>query len=186
MMTNKLVLFLSTVLLVGMCARTAHGIGLELPAEIDFTGQKNKAYTDLRGSKIEEDANAGTKVLVNSEGYDVYAAYVRLKGDFSRPIKVTVTAARGDDDDCRLGVMAQMVEGEKVVEGPHVDFAWDVKLKPDEFVEYVFKAKVDEKLRDKGEDLFMLFYRSNKLGTLKIKKIKIDFLETEEKTKATP
>ncbi|HPP30384.1 MAG TPA: hypothetical protein PLE69_05630 [bacterium] len=162
---------------------TASGSGVKVPFEYDFTKYPvNFVY--LRGSsQIIDGEKDGEKILVNEKDYDVFAFYLDLQGNFEQPLKLTVTAATGKEQkSSMLGALGLGVKDKQVVSSVNINFGWNKRLQRDIFTDHIFIIDpVKFKEKDEGiEGIFVLLYRCNQQGILKISKVKIELLKKEE------
>ena len=166
-------------------ARIACGFGVALPSEQDF-GTPLQAYMYLRGgSRVVDDAKAGGTVLLNDDGYDVFGMFVARDGDFSRPLTLTVAAAR-EQRNAKLGVVCLLVKDGKVQGASSFNCGWNRRLLQNVFTDQVFTLDVPDRLRRAGTDLFVLLYRCNRRGVLKVRHIAVDVAPAASAAAATP
>lgn len=159
------------------------GYGLEVPFEYDFTEYPKKHLQLKDGSEIINGEKEGEKILVNNKGRSPFVFDLCLNGKFDTPVKMTVTAATGgeEQESATLGAVGLMIKnGRIVVPNVIMTIGWNKTLKRDVYTEQVFTINVPEKNRDKGEDLYVMLFRSNNKGLLKIKKIKLEYEPKKE------
>ena len=153
-----------------------HGAGPEasgfgLCAPVEFGLAKRPAYTQLRAqSKLVVDPKTGQTVLVNGSSYDVFSMFLVMKQD----LRLTVTAAYTGQPEAKLGVICLGVTADHRVDAKRqLNVGWHRRLKPDRFTDHVFHLP-HERLASRSGCIFVLVYRSNRQGTLKLSRIKIE------------
>jgi hypothetical protein len=165
----RLSLTLAACLVGHAVAPHALGFGLKPPKEFGFDKRPN--YTYLRGkSKVVVDKATGRHVLVNDSAYDVFAMFVEVKTD----LKLTVSAARAGRTNPKLGLVCLPVSRDhKVLSKGSVNVGWNRRLDQDVFRDEVFRLPL-AKLRNDSGVIYVMFYRSNRQGTLKLGRIRIE------------
>jgi len=150
----------------GYCA-----FGISPPAEFGF--DKLPPYAYLRGgSAATADPAVGRVVLTNDSGYDVLGMFVRVEGEDD--LKLTLTAARGPGPEAKLGVICLGVDlANKVDSRVQANIGWNRRLKPDAYGDETFLLS-REKIGSLSQVVFILVYRCNREGVLRIAKARLE------------
>ena len=152
-------------------AVATHVLGFGLKPPVEFGFDKRPTYTYVRGkSRPVVDKTTGRTILVNDSGYDVFGMFVQVKTD----LRLTVSAARGGRTNAKLGAVCLPVSRDhKVLSAGAVNIGWHRRLDQDVFRDEVFRVS-PAKLESESGIVFVLLYRSNRQGTLKLSRIRIE------------